>query len=103
MAWALLRRGAAVDARDRVKRCTPLHAAARRGSVAVAAALLDGGADLEARDVAGDTPLRRAVNCGQVEMATFLRARGADAGSRGARGLTPLEAARTDAMRRALG
>jgi len=102
VAEALLRRGAAVDARDRVNRCTPLHAAARRGFVAVAAALLDGGADLEARDVAGDTPLRRAVNCGQVEIATFLRARGADAGSHGARGLTPLLAARTDAMRRAL-
>jgi hemoglobin len=102
VARALLRRGAAADARDRVKRCTPLHAAARRGSVAVAAPLLDGGADLEARDVAGDTPLRRAVNCGQVEMATFLRARGADVGSYGARGLTPLLAARTDAMRRAL-
>jgi hemoglobin len=101
-ARALLGRGAAVDARDRVNRCTPLHAAARRGSVAVAAALLDGGADLEAGDVAGDTPLRRAVNCGQVEIATFLLSRGADAGSRGARGLTPLEAARTDAMRRAL-
>ena len=102
VARELLRRGAAVDARDRVNRCTPLHAAARRGSVAVAAALLDGGADVEARDVAGDTPLRRAVNCGQVEMAAFLRARGADAGSRGARGLTPVQAARTDAMRRAL-
>jgi truncated hemoglobin YjbI len=101
-ARALLLRGAAVDARDRVRRCTPLHAAARRGSVEVAAALLQGGADLEARDVAGDTPLRRAVNCGQVEMASFLRARGADAGSLGARGITPLLAARTDAMRRAL-
>jgi hemoglobin len=98
----LLRRGAAVDARDRAKRCTPLHAAARRGTVAVAAALLDGGADLEARDSAGDTPLRRAVNCGQVEMAAFLRARGADAASPGARGLTPLLAARTDVMRQAL-
>ncbi|MBO0684664.1 MAG: ankyrin repeat domain-containing protein [Candidatus Dormibacteraeota bacterium] len=102
VARALLRSGAVVDARDRVKRCTPLHAAARRGSIAVAAVLLDWGADLEARDVAGDTPLRRAVNCGQVDMATFLRARGGDAGSRGARGLTPLQAARTDAMRRAL-
>jgi len=102
VARALLQRGAAADARDRVSRCTPLHAAARRGSVAVAEALLDGGADLEAADGAGDTPLRRAVNCGQVEMAAFLLARGADAGSHGARGLTPLQAARTDAMRRAL-
>jgi truncated hemoglobin YjbI len=102
VARTLLQRGADPDARDRVKRATPLHAAARRGSVAVAATLLDAGADLEARDVGGDTPLRRAVNCGQVEMVTFLRARGADAGSHGARGLTPLQAARTSAMRQAL-
>jgi truncated hemoglobin YjbI len=80
VAAALLRHGADADARDRVKRGTPLHAAARRGSVAVAATLLDGGADLEARDRSGDTPLRRAVNCRQVEMAAFLRSRGADAG-----------------------
>jgi len=91
-----------VDARDWTRRCTPLHAAARRGTLAVAAALLDGGADLEARDSAGDTPLRRAVNCGQVEMAAFLLARGADAESRGARGLTPLLAARSEVMRQAL-
>jgi truncated hemoglobin YjbI len=102
LARALLRRGAAVDARDRAKRCTPLHAAARRGSVAVAAVLLDAGADLEARDTSGDTPLRRAVNCGQVEMAALLRAQGADVASLGARGLTPLLAARTEAMRQAL-
>jgi truncated hemoglobin YjbI len=98
----LLQHGAAVDPRDRAKRGTPLHAAARRGAVAVAATLLEGGADLEARDAAGDTPLRRAVNCGHVEMAAFLRARGADTRSRGARGLTPLLAARNDEMRRAL-
>ena len=102
VARELLRRGAVVDARDWTKRCTPLHAAARRGTLAVAAALLDGGADLEARDSAGDTPLRRAVNCGQVEMAAFLLARGADAESRGARGLTPLLAARSEVMRQTL-
>lgn len=98
----LLRRGASVDARDRVKHCTPLHAAARRGSVVVATALLDGGADLEARDTAGETPLRRAVNCGKVEIAAYLRARGADVASLGSDGRTPLLAARTDAMRQAL-
>lgn len=81
VARVLLQHGASTDARDRVKRATPLHAAARRGSVAVARALLDGGADLEAGDVAGVTPLQRAVNTRQAEMAAFLRTRGANAGS----------------------
>jgi hemoglobin len=56
---ALVRAGAAVDADDGVKHCTPLHMAARRGNSAVAGALLDCGASIEARDSAGDTPLRR--------------------------------------------
>ncbi len=68
----------------------------------VAAALLDGGADVEARDSEGDTPLRRAVNCGKVEVAALLLARGADASSRGSRGLTPALAARSAAMRQLL-
>src|SRR5262249_46095122 len=91
--------GAAIDADDGVKRCTPLHMAARRGNVAIAQALLDGGAALEARDSTGDTPLRRAVNCGQLEIVRRLRARGAAPGARGNRGLTPRGAARSERMR----
>lgn len=97
---ALIQAGADVHSRDRLKRCTPLHMAARRGFVAIAEALLAGGADLEARDSAGETPLRRAVNCGKAELAAFLLARGADPHSRGSRNLTPATAARTDAMKR---
>jgi hemoglobin len=99
---ALAGAGADVNARDRAKRCTPLHLAARRGTTAIGEALLDHGADIEARDRLGDTPLRRAVNCGQPDMVGLLLSRGADAGSRGSRGLTPAQAARTDAVRRLL-
>ncbi len=99
---ALARAGAHVDAVDTGRRCAPLHMAARRGTVAIAEALLDCGADIEARDRLGDTPLRRAVNCGKVEMAAFLASRGADVHSRGGRGLTPALAARTRAMEEAL-
>ena len=72
---ALARGGANVNARDRIQSCTPLHMAARRGNVSVAAALLDCGADIEARDRRGVTPLGRAINCRKKEMAAFLHSR----------------------------
>jgi len=95
----LLQRSAVrVNAAHGVKRCTALHMAARRGNVEVIEALLDGGADIEARDSAGDTPLRRAVNCNKVEAAKLLLARGADPYSKGSRALTPAHAARSSQM-----
>jgi hemoglobin len=99
---ALLRGGAKVDAHDGVKHCTALHMAARRGNVEVAEALLDCGADIEARDSLGETPLRRAVNCGKTGVASLLLTRGANPHSKGSKGLTPLLAARTAAMKRLL-
>lgn len=72
--------------------------AARRGNVEVIGALLDMGADIEARDSAGDTPLRRAVNCNKLEAAKLLLARGADPNSKGSRALTPSRAARSSQM-----
>jgi hemoglobin len=99
---ALVQAGATVDACDGVKHCTPLHMAARRGNVEIAAALLDCGADIEMQDSLRETPLRRAVNCNQAEVAALLVARGADIHSRGSQGLTPLSAARTSAMRQFL-
>jgi ankyrin repeat protein len=74
--------------------------AARRGNVEVIEALLDGGADIEARDGAGETPLRRAVNCNKVEAAKLLLARGADPHSKGSKALTPALAARGSQMKR---
>lgn len=74
----LIRAGAQVDAQTDSKRCTALHMAARRGNTEVAAALLDCGADINARDKAGDTPLQRAKNCRKAEVATLLVSRGAN-------------------------
>ncbi len=99
---ALVRGGADVDAHDGAKQCTALHMAARRGNVAIAEALLDCGANLEARDRAGETPLRRAVNCNKLDVASLLVALGADVQSRGSKGLTPVGAARTTAMKQVL-
>ncbi|MSV29325.1 MAG: ankyrin repeat domain-containing protein [Bryobacterales bacterium] len=99
---ALVEAGGDVDAHHGVKQCTPLHMAARRGNVEVAGALLDHGANIEARDSLGDTPLRRAVNCNKTGRAAMLLARGANAGSKGSKGCTPILAARTAAMRQIL-
>jgi truncated hemoglobin YjbI len=97
---ALLQRNpACVNVPYGVKRCTALHMAARRGNADVIGALLDGGADIEARDSAGETPLRRAVNCNKVEAAKLLLARGADPHSKGSRALTPARAARSSQMK----
>jgi truncated hemoglobin YjbI len=73
---ALVRAGADVNAQHGVNRCTALRMAARRGYVAAAEALIDCGADIEARDRAGDTPLRRSVNCGKADVAALLLSRG---------------------------
>ena len=99
---ALVRGGANVNAHDGAKNCTALHMAARRGSVEIAEALLDCGADIEARDSLGETPLRRSVNCDKVEVAALLVSRGADIHSQGSKGLTPYLAARTMAMKQLL-
>lgn len=99
VARVLVRAGAAVDAQDGAIQCTALHMAARRGNVAVAAVLLDLGADIDANDRRGDTPLRRAVNCNQVGVARLLLDKGADVRSRGSKGLTPIDAARSSAMK----
>jgi truncated hemoglobin YjbI len=100
----LLRRTPArVNAAYGVKRCTALHMAARRGNVEVIGALLDEGADIEARDSAGETPLRRAVNCNKVEAVKLLLARGANPHSKGSRALTPARAARSSQMKQLFG
>ena len=99
---ALAECGANVNADGGVKRCTALHMAARRGNVAAAEALLDCGADIEARDSLGETPLRRSVNCGKIQVARLLLNRGADVHSKGSKSLTPLLAARTTAMKQLL-
>jgi truncated hemoglobin YjbI len=100
---ALAHAGANVNTQSGVKRCTALHMAARRGNVAVAEALLQHGANIEARDSLGETPLRRAVNCGKIDVAALLLAHGANVHSKDNKGKSVREAARTAAMKHALG
>jgi len=78
----LIRRGPDVNTPRGPEAQTPIHMAARRGNLAIARVLLDGGADLEARDKKGETPLRRAVNCGHPEFVSLLLAHGADVNAR---------------------
>jgi truncated hemoglobin YjbI/ankyrin repeat protein len=98
----LAQSGADVNAQEKLKHCTALHMAARRGNVLVAEALLDCGADREARDKLGDTPLHRAVKCGKTEMVAFLLERGADVHTKGKSGLTPWQVARGASMKQLL-
>ena len=98
----LIRAGADVRVRSGPERQTALHMAARRGNVALAALLLDQGAEIDARTTLGETPLRRAVNLDQVAFAAFLVGRGADPSLPDRKGVTPLAAARSTAMRQAL-
>jgi truncated hemoglobin YjbI len=100
--FALVRAGGSVDANAGVKNCTALHMAARRGHEEVAQALLDCGANIEARDSVGETPLRRAVNCDKIRIASLLLANGADVRCIGSKGLTPLLAARSAGMKHLL-
>ncbi len=98
----LAQSGADVNAQERLKNCTALHMAARRGNVPVAEALLDCGAEIEMRDKLGDTPLHRAVKCGKTNMVAFLLSRGADVQAEGKRGMTPLQVARGASMKQLL-
>jgi ankyrin repeat protein len=76
---ALVRAGARVNEPSGAKQCTALHMAARRGNMEVAKALVDCGADVNARDKSGDTPLQRAKNCRKTGVASLLVSRGAGA------------------------
>jgi ankyrin repeat protein len=71
-----------------------LQSAVAQGDVAQAAALLDQGAVIDARDEAGRTPLMLAVTQGQIEIVRLLLARGADPNTADNAGHTPLQQAR---------
>jgi cytohesin len=102
VARVLLTAGASVDVPSGPTRGTPLHQAARRGYGSVATALLDHGANIDARDSKGQTPLRRAVNCRRFQLVQLLVRRGANPHAEDNRGVTPLDVARTAEMKRAL-
>jgi hypothetical protein len=63
---------------------TPLHCAARGGSVEVAALLIDRGLSVSATDSQGATPLRWAAAGGQLDA-------GADVSAKNDDGKTPLD------------
>jgi hypothetical protein len=69
---------------------TPLHAAAKRGYVDAIQMLLKAGADVDARDAAGNTPLHVA---GTFEARDALVKAGADVNAANAAGSTPLHVA----------
>ena len=74
-------------------RVTPLHAAAARGDLVSAQALLERGADASARQQSDYTALHTAAQNGRRDLAELLVAHGADRTARSADGLTPAEQA----------
>jgi ankyrin repeat protein len=85
----LIGEGANVDEADLAG--SPLHLAAAKGFVAIAAALLDAHADIEAADYpAGAHPLHLAALVNDAPMVAFLVESGADVEARDALGRTPL-------------
>lgn len=98
----LIGQGANVNQVTGVGGMTPLHMSARRGTTTIAQALLDAGAEIEARDKKGETPLRRAVNCGREHMVRLLLSRGANPRSTDKSGRTPIDAARSECIQKLL-
>lgn len=86
----------AIDLRDRFER-TPLFWAARKGNLPAVKALVELGADVNAKDMAGWTPLHVAASRGHKEVLQFLLERGAAPNARTNFGWTPVyTAARYD-------
>ena len=78
---------------------TPLHMAVARGNVDIVTALLDAGANIEARGTNGARPLHLAALADRAEVAKLLVARGADIESRDNNGMTPLLIAASNGKR----
>ena len=81
------------NARRGIDAATPLMIAAQLGDVTLVQAILDAGADLEARDTSGATSLALAASNGQVDAATVLLRAGADPDAPTFTGWRPLHAA----------
>jgi ankyrin repeat protein len=84
-------KGAKVDAREPVTRCTPLHEAALAGQLEAARVLLAAGADPNAKDSIGGTPLRFAALKGHTELAALLLDNGGGVDAKGEDGDTALQ------------
>ncbi|KAK3390248.1 kinase-like domain-containing protein [Podospora didyma] len=90
----LVRKGAAVDARDKTG-CTPLHWAAWKGQEQIVVELVASKADVNAQDRDGRTPLFGAAGGGFTDVVRCLVRAKADVEARGGKSKeTPLERAR---------
>lgn len=95
----LLVRGANVRAvAQNALKVEPLHSALAGGHVSVADRLIEGGADVNARQGGGWTPLHAAVRNRSIDAVRLLLAHGADPFRRADDGTTPLELAERGRM-----
>ena len=83
--------GTDVNARGGITGLTALHRAAFHGRVAVAALLIEAGADVNAASRGGETPLHSTVYWEHREIAELLLANGAALDARLDNGQTPLD------------
>lgn len=72
---------------------TPLHIAVRRGDAEIVPAMLDAGADINAKGDEGFTPLHYAVMYDDVRIVRLLLDRGADVETMSSWGESPLDSA----------
>ncbi len=73
----LIEKGASLNERTKNHKLTPLMVAASNGYTEVVQALINNGADINAKSALGLTALRLAENQGHVEVVRFLQAAGA--------------------------
>jgi len=90
----LLENGASVNSNPIIAGTTALHHAAMMGSAAIAVALMDRGADVNARMEFGSTPLMRAATFGHTALVELLLTRGSKLELRDRDGRTAADLAR---------
>ncbi len=93
IALLLLEHGADPNVHSKVHDETPLHRAIRSGNVTVARALLDRGADPDARRIYEETPLHVAASQGETAIVEALLAAGAEIDALDHHENTPLQRA----------
>jgi ankyrin repeat protein len=87
----LMDQGADINAVAKNKQqIRPVHAAAANGNLTLLRALLERGADVNARQEGDFTPLHEAANNGHMAMAQLFLQHGADVNAKSAQGQTPL-------------
>lgn len=88
---ALISAGADVNLKNQFFEQTPLHCAARSGSLLVIKELIKAGADINARDVNKDTPLTYIAETNDIENMKYMIRKGADISLKNHEGKTPLD------------